>query len=80
MLPYSSLIWVMTYLKTALHEVASQAAAGARLYFRCFPAYTKNNLAFAARQVVSNQFVTKATKLLLFSLVLIPYCTTKKDS
>ena len=32
-----SLMWVMTYSKTAFHAVASQAAAGARLYFQASP-------------------------------------------
>ena len=41
----------MTYSKTAHHAVASQAAAGAWLYFRYFPANTNNSLAFVARQV-----------------------------
>ena len=58
----------MLYSKTARHAVASQAPAGAWLYFRCFPANTNSNLAFAAWQVANNYSVTKATKLLLFSL------------
>ena len=44
----------MTISKTARHAVASQAVAGTRLYFRCFPAYTNNSLEFAAWQVVNN--------------------------
>ena len=42
----------MTYSKTACHAVIFQAAAGARLYFRPFPANTNNSLAFAAWQVL----------------------------
>ena len=50
----SPLIWFMTYSKTACRAIASQAAAGVTLYFRCFPANAKNNLAFTVLYVANN--------------------------
>ena len=54
LLPYpSSLIWVVTYSKVDCRATASLAAAGTKLFFKCFLANTNTSSAFAAWQVAN---------------------------
>ena len=53
----------MTYSNMTCHAVASQAAAGTRLYFRYLPTNINNSFAFAAWRVPNNHITTRTSCL-----------------